>query len=1699
MHSEVKSIALASAGEDDNNCIRVIARVRPVTSNEEKHSGGRRCVSVASDSKTIDLASKHISKRFTFDHVYGEESTQEDVFAHVGVSVCNAVLDGINASILAYGQTGSGKTWTMQGSSTNSTDLATLDELRGVVPRSLEFLFNSINKRQADSGGKLTFSCYCSFYEIFNEKVFDLLDPSASMPAANSPAVGLNIREDASRGVYVEGLLEERVDTPVAAFNALNRGYRNRHVGETLMNRESSRSHAVFTLVVKATEEDTDERGSVLTRVRSSRFNLVDLAGSERQKSTNTSGERLKEASSINVSLSTLGQVISALVEKSEGRDRHIAYRNSKLTFLLRESLGGNSRTTLVAAISPSDMNFAETLSTLKFAQRAKRIKNQAVVNEDVNGTVEALKTELSLLRRQLQDAKGRCRLSIEGKILRTSSASDVGTKGGRWRYELKEASLLTEALKRAEAAEAKREAAERRVQILVQQAEKVSKVSAQKSMMLKFRDGALAAQRKKDTDAERSSLAEHIQYLQNQLEGGDNESVEVAKWRTAYEEAEAQLTSLKAPSSSLGSQPTTSGSSTMPMIWIAADEEWFNRELGSEVIALSSEVECLQEELEVAMKHAEEEMRSAAQAQVDQEKCIVEDALLKKLHESNKCLEETKSYLQLAKANLADSEASRAKLLTKMKSLDNAIVEEKKKSKAVSDMSDSQLASLQAEIQGLTEDKENDGTEVSQLREKLATAIKDSGVLLQRAREAAADADDMEDELERVKAESEKFQKELSTEKSKMAEIIVELEASIAQRVEMHEREVQEQAEDRRALEGNFDSLHAQYVEERKNTMEAAAQAQSRIDSLEAELADTESLLMAVNDDNEVLTGGIGFSSCRIEDLMAELSREETNMKEASQCLEVAEEKLSGLQVQVSTVTAELESQKVLLQKANEKASVLEKSLSSVNDRLAVQTSQLSSAEDKSNSLNSMLGNCREELQVSIERSSALEAELGSSNVELVERKMEIHALNEKCSGLRILISDLNLRLKAEDGRADRLGNALTSTTGKLANLMVKYNLLERKYAEEEINVKKYAVDLADRTAMLTALQEKVAESQTQLEASDARYADVTSELEIYQSKTSTLVSEIEVLKNENMMAQDDLFNKTEKCEMAKLKEAKMQSDLDESNAQSTELQQEVAELQTQLEASDARYADVTSELEIYQSKTSTLVSEIEVLKNENMMSNAQSTELQQKVAELQTQLEASDARISDLTYESDANAFEAKKLQGIVDSYSTKLLNQETLLCEAHVRASDLEKQLSSEMAKYENELKIADNKSSRLQDDLTELDSLLNSEKMKLHAVNIDLQAARSHETELMSLVADYTSQIQTSENQVVELKSLLGVKDALCMELGTNLDVSRVHIEELESLKEETSRRLSLLEASLEEAQGQLVEVNRELVDVKVKAQAQLSGFEAQLVTAQSDTEKLSLALEKAQNEQGKLESELYSSKEARAKLVAEIDKKNEIYNELNKIKVKLRKEMEYDAEKAASEINELRAQIASDTEKANRAAQQMGEELTEKERVLGQMLADLDKMQRVDASYAFERKQLKLELEENLSREKCLNQKLCEMTDEKEWVSTSKQELEDKLEELQTKYASLIGHQNSRQKIQATQNLKKEVVKLTHLNAQLSEEAYRIKQTGKISSSTTNKPVSMNSDRVPVPSPRKYNLRRRDKQGLCDITNQDLAT
>ncbi|XP_074292924.1 kinesin-like protein KIN-12D isoform X2 [Silene latifolia] len=372
----------------DHN-VQVIIRVRPLNGNEKTMYGYNRCVK--QDSAHCITWIPQPETRFTFDHVACETVDQEMLFRMAGLPMVENCLSGYNSCMFAYGQTGSGKTYTMLG---EMEDVEfTPSPHRGMTPRIFEFLFARIRaEEESRRDEKLKYSCKCSFLEIYNEQITDLLDPSST---------NLLLREDVKKGVYVENLSEFEVHTVGDILGLLIQGSSNRKVAATNMNRESSRSHCVFICII----ESKWERDSV-TNYRFARLNLVDLAGSERQKSSGAEGDRLKEAANINKSLSTLGHVIMLLVDIAHGKPRHIPYRDSRLTFLLQDSLGGNSKTMIIANVSPSICCAAETLNTLKFAQRAKLIQNNAVVNEDSSGDVAVLQHQIWLLKEELSALK---------------------------------------------------------------------------------------------------------------------------------------------------------------------------------------------------------------------------------------------------------------------------------------------------------------------------------------------------------------------------------------------------------------------------------------------------------------------------------------------------------------------------------------------------------------------------------------------------------------------------------------------------------------------------------------------------------------------------------------------------------------------------------------------------------------------------------------------------------------------------------------------------------------------------------------------------------------------------------------------------------------------------------------------------------------------------------------------------------------------------------------------------------------------------------------------------------------------------------------------------------------------------------------------------------------------------------------------
>ncbi|CAH1418965.1 unnamed protein product [Lactuca virosa] len=368
---------------NDHN-VQVLIRMRPLSNMEKMGQGYVRCLKQESLQTLAWLGQPEV--RFTFDHIVSETISQEKLFRVAGLPMVDNCMSGYNSCMFAYGQTGSGKTYTMMGE-ISQEDGKLVDDC-GITPRLFEYLFTRIKLEEENRRDeRLKYSCKCSFLEIYNEQITDLLEPSST---------NLQVREDLKEGVYVENLTEYNVQNVDEVLKLLLQGAANRKVAGTDMNSESSRSHSVFTCIV----ESRWEKDSV-THLRFGRLNLVDLAGSERQRSS-AAGERVKEASYINKSLSTLGLVIMSLVDVAHGKHRHVPYRDSRLTFLLQDSLGGNSKTTIIANVSPSMCAANETLSTLKFAQRAKLIQNNAKVNEDASGDVTALQRQIQMLKEQM-------------------------------------------------------------------------------------------------------------------------------------------------------------------------------------------------------------------------------------------------------------------------------------------------------------------------------------------------------------------------------------------------------------------------------------------------------------------------------------------------------------------------------------------------------------------------------------------------------------------------------------------------------------------------------------------------------------------------------------------------------------------------------------------------------------------------------------------------------------------------------------------------------------------------------------------------------------------------------------------------------------------------------------------------------------------------------------------------------------------------------------------------------------------------------------------------------------------------------------------------------------------------------------------------------------------------------------------------
>ncbi|XP_061061873.1 kinesin-like protein KIF21A isoform X4 [Eubalaena glacialis] len=402
-------------GALDESSVRVAVRIRPQLA-KERIEGCHICTSVTPGEPQVFLGK---DKAFTFDYVFDIDSQQEQIYTQCIEKLIEGCFEGYNATVFAYGQTGAGKTYTMG----TGFDVNIIEEEQGIISRAVKHLFKSIEEKKHTSIKNglppPDFKVNAQFLELYNEEVLDLFDTTRDIDAKNKKS-NIRIHEDSAGGIYTVGVTTRTVITESEMMQCLKLGALSRTTASTQMNVQSSRSHAIFTIHLcqtrmcpqidaeSATDNKVISESSQMNEFETltAKFHFVDLAGSERLKRTGATGERAKEGISINCGLLALGNVISALGDKSK-RATHVPYRDSKLTRLLQDSLGGNSQTIMIACVSPSDRDFMETLNTLKYANRARNIKNKVMVNQDrASQQINALRSEITRLQMELMEYK---------------------------------------------------------------------------------------------------------------------------------------------------------------------------------------------------------------------------------------------------------------------------------------------------------------------------------------------------------------------------------------------------------------------------------------------------------------------------------------------------------------------------------------------------------------------------------------------------------------------------------------------------------------------------------------------------------------------------------------------------------------------------------------------------------------------------------------------------------------------------------------------------------------------------------------------------------------------------------------------------------------------------------------------------------------------------------------------------------------------------------------------------------------------------------------------------------------------------------------------------------------------------------------------------------------------------------------------
>eukprot|EP00929_Paragymnodinium_shiwhaense_P043142 TRINITY_DN2222_c0_g1_i1.p1 TRINITY_DN2222_c0_g1~~TRINITY_DN2222_c0_g1_i1.p1 ORF type:complete len:1548 (+),score=600.21 TRINITY_DN2222_c0_g1_i1:54-4697(+) len=810
----------AAAGGSDS--IKVLVRVRPFNQMELKDPQGSQAAFTLQAPCTLQCGDDTSGKKVrSYDYVFASDpagrcfGTQEDVFRQVGMPLLENAMHSYNGCLFAYGQTGSGKSHSVLGD-------ATSEEHKGILPRSCEHLFELLEREKIERKGAFTSDVRATYLEIYNERIGDLL--------VTKTVRDLVVRVHPTLGPNVPGLTEAPVASYADVNELLNFGAKNRIIAATNMNAQSSRSHAIFSIDIRMTRDGKDSQ---------SRIHFVDLAGSERQKKTGAAGDRLKEGIGINQSLTVLGKVISSLTSGKKGEVP--PFRESKLTLLLKEALSGNSKTVLVACVSPSLFNFDETTSTLDFATRCKLIKTSAKKNEvDRRDQIEALEAEKAAMEAQLkseQEARAAVMGLVDQEKARVAALQDE-MEGIR--------EQLAKARVEEAAAEQERIAAERE-QAAEELKDAKTALAASKALSQKEKDEALArldaemaekeAIRKErevalekvnEAERERERIAEEREQAQREFEE------QRKKWSEAEEANKQQMAaSLQVMEAELATKEALRKEredALEKMVAEKAEKEKLLQREAEEAERRRTELEDMKRVLEESKATSSHESQEKATALAKLEMEIAAKEAIRK--EREEALEQAKRVEQERQALLAERQREREELEDSKARLQHAEEERQREIQEALKTLEAEQAEKDALAKERAEALENLAKEQAEKEVILRKNADEAEQQRREAQKAQAERNEAMLELEKVRQSSDQRTQELMKERE--AKVAMEMEKQDMQR-RLEELRAQEKENELRMAQEFERSLNERILEQEKTDKEMQARVADLQDRLES------------------------------------------------------------------------------------------------------------------------------------------------------------------------------------------------------------------------------------------------------------------------------------------------------------------------------------------------------------------------------------------------------------------------------------------------------------------------------------------------------------------------------------------------------------------------------------------------------------------------------------------------------------------------------------------------------------------------------------------------------------------------------------------------------------------------------------------------------------------------------------------------